>query len=113
MINIGDLVELIVDIPERNLRSGTQGTVVHCHDSEAYEIEFTNDDGETVDFLSLSPKQFIVVWRAETEKWVSKVEQVSALAANLADESVNEILNFARFLSVQDKRKATTGGYKS
>ena len=54
MINIGDLVELIVDIPERNLRCGTQGTVVHCHNSEAYEIEFTNNNGETVDFLSES-----------------------------------------------------------
>ena len=106
MINIGDLVELTVDIPERNLRCGTQGTVVHCHNSESYEIEFTNNNGETVDFLSMRSKQFIVVWRAETERWVSKVEQVSALTANLPDESVNEILDFARFLSVHDKRKA-------
>lgn len=105
MINIGDLIELTVDIPDRNLRSGVRGTVVHCHTPEAYEIEFTNEEGETLEFLSLNPKQFIVVWRAETEQWVSVVEQVAALATNLPDESVREVLDFARFLSVHDKKK--------
>lgn len=108
MISLGDLIELTVDIPDRNLRAGVRGTVVHCHNPEAYEIEFTNEDGETLDFLSLSPKQFIVVWRAETEQWVSVVEQVTALATNLPEESAREVLDFARFLSVHDKKKTVS-----
>ena len=40
MPDLGDVVELTVDIPDRNLRAGVQGTIVHCHDNEAYEVEF-------------------------------------------------------------------------
>jgi len=52
--DIGDVIE--VDIPEKNLCAGIQGTVVHCHESDVYEIEFTNDNGETLDFLALHKK---------------------------------------------------------
>ena len=71
MPDIGDIIELIIDIPERNLRSGMQGTIAHCHDSDSYEIEFTDESGETRDFLALASDQFIVVWRVETHEWVS------------------------------------------
>ena len=64
MPDIGDAIELTVDIPGRNLRAGVQGTI--GHDNEAYEVEFTDKDGETLDFLALRAEQFIVVWRAET-----------------------------------------------
>ena len=105
MVNIGDVIELAVDIPERHLRAGEQGTIVHCHSSEAFEVEFTNEDGETVELLALSPKQFIVVWRSDTEQWVSVVEQVSELIAKMPDESAREVLDFARYLSVHNERK--------
>jgi len=61
-----DVVELTVDIPERGLRAGMQGTIVECHPDDAYEVEFTNELGETLDFLALRPQQFIVLWRAKT-----------------------------------------------
>jgi hypothetical protein len=105
MIAIGDVIELSVDIPEQNLRAGDRGTVVHCHNQEAYEIEFTNENGETLNFLSLSPDQFIVVWKADTEQWVPVVEQVAALTTNLPDDSAREVLDFARFLSVHRRKK--------
>jgi NAD(P)H-flavin reductase len=70
MPDIGDVIELTADIPDRNLRAGLQGTIVHCHDHEAYEVEFT-EDGEPLDFLALRAGQFIVVWRAETQEWFS------------------------------------------
>lgn len=105
MVNIGDIIELTVDIPERHHRAGEQGTIVHCHSSEAFEVEFTNQDGETVELLALSPKQFIVVWRSDTEQWVSVVEQVSELIAKMPDESAREVLDFARYLSVHNERK--------
>lgn len=108
MVTIGDVIELTVDIPERHLRAGEQGTIVHCHSPEAYEVEFTNQDGETVELLALSPKQFIVVWRSDTEQWVSVVEQVSELITKMPDESAREVLDFARYLSVYNERKMTS-----
>ena len=108
MPDIGDVIELTVDIPGRNLRAGVQGTIVHCHDNEAYEVEFTNEDGETLDFLALRAEQFIVVWRAETQEWLSVAERAAALIANLPDETAQEVLDFARFLSAQSRQ--TAGG---
>ena len=113
MPELGDMVELIVDIPDKNLRAGAQGTVVHCHDDHAYEIEFTNDEGETLDFLALLPEHFIVVWRAKTQQWVPVSEQAAALIAHLPDEAKREILDFARFLSAraqQAKEMTYVGG---
>jgi hypothetical protein len=76
MADIGDVIELIADLPERNLRVGLQGAIVHCHTDEAYEVEFSDDDGETVDLVVLHPRQFIVVWRAETGQWVTNPSSV-------------------------------------
>jgi hypothetical protein len=104
---IGDIIELTVDILDRKLSAGMQGTIVHCHNSEAYEVEFTNDAGETLDFLALKPEQFIVVWRAETQEWVPLVEQVTHLIANLPEESAKTVLDFVRFLSYRGKPRQT------
>jgi hypothetical protein len=74
--DIGDVIEVVVDIPEKNLCAGIQGTVVHCHESDVYEIEFTNDNGETLDFLALHKKYFVIVWKAETQQWIPVTEQM-------------------------------------
>jgi hypothetical protein len=108
MAEIGDVVELITDIPDRNLRAGVKGTIVHSHSNRAYEVEFTNEEGETLDFLAVRPEQFIVVWRAETQEWVPIAEQAAALVANLPDEAGREVLNFARFLSVRAQRASAS-----
>ena len=104
MPNVGDVIELVTDISDRNLWAGTQGTIVHCHSGRAYEVEFTDKEGETLDFLALRPEQFIVVWRAETRQWVPMAEQAAALVANLPTEAGREVLDFARFLSTQIQR---------
>lgn len=44
MPNLGDIIELTVDIPERNLRAGMQGTIVPSHSERVYEVEFTNTE---------------------------------------------------------------------
>jgi len=100
-----DVVELIVDIPERELRAGMQGTIVERHSDDAYEVEFSNERGETVDFLALYPNQFIVVWRTKTQTWVPIAEQVAALVANLSKEAGAEVLDFARFLHVRRQQQ--------
>ncbi len=101
MPDIGDIIELVTDIPEKNLRAGTQGAIVHCHGSDVYEVEFIDDSGETLDFSALHAEHFIIVWRAENRQWVPIAEQTSALVAGLPDDVAIQVLNFARFLSVQ------------
>ena len=101
MPNIGDIIEIIIDILTPNLRAGTQGTIVHCHNEAAYEVELTNEEGETLDFMALSTEQFVVVWLAETQEWVSVAQKTAAIVGNLPEEAANEILDFARFLSVK------------
>ncbi len=109
MADIGDVIELTVDIPERNLQAGRQGTIVHTHHDDVYEVEFTNDEGETLDFLAIRAEQFIVVWRVETHQWVPLVEQAAALIVNLPDDAIQEVLDFARFLSARrQKNKGRT-----
>jgi hypothetical protein len=100
--DIGDIIELIKDIPEKNLRAGLQGAIVHSHGNDVYEIELTDDSGETLDFLSLHAEHFIIVWRAETRQWIPIAEQTSALVAGFTDESANQVLDFARFLLVKN-----------
>jgi len=60
---INDTVELIEPLPEENLAAGSVGVVVFEFDEpeEAYEIEFSNDRGETTSQVTLRPNQFIVL----------------------------------------------------
>jgi hypothetical protein len=104
MADPGDLIELIVDVPEHNLRAGLRAAIVHQHTPEAYEVEIANECGETEDLLPLKAEQFIVVWRSETHEWVPLAEQVSELMSRLPEESGREVLDFARFLALRRRR---------
>lgn len=98
MTELGDVVELIENLPDPQLRAGFQGTIVHCHGETAYEVEFTNDQGETLEWLAVKPTQFIVVWQARTQQWVPPAQQTAALVDQLAPDLAKEVLDFARFL---------------
>ena len=107
MLNLGDVIELTVDITERNLRAGMQGTIVHCHTEKAYEVEFTNEEGETLALLALRPEQFIVVWQVETQQWTSTEQRAFELISRLPHDAAKEVLNFARFLSVRGQKRVS------
>jgi len=77
--DIGDMVELVADIPQKKLWAGDRGIIVNRHGNDVYEIEFTDENGETIDFTALHTKQFIIVWRAENRQWIPIAEQISAL----------------------------------
>ncbi len=98
MPDLFDVIELVVDIPEKGLRAGMQGTIVERHPGNTYEVEFANELGETVELLALHPEQFIVVWQFRTRTWVPIADQVAALLAQLPDEAGKQVLDFARFL---------------
>ncbi|MCK5523494.1 MAG: DUF4926 domain-containing protein [Thiomargarita sp.] len=99
MPEIGDVVEMIVDKPERNLSVGIQGTIVHSHNNNVYEVELTNKEGETLDVFALNSEEFVLVWRAETQEWVPIAEQTVAIIKDLPDNIAKEVLDFACFLS--------------
>ncbi|MGK7871815.1 MAG: DUF4926 domain-containing protein [Xenococcaceae cyanobacterium] len=68
-----DVIELLVDLPDFNLRAGIQGAIVECFDSGKYEVEFTNQDGETLALCTLSSAQFMVIWKAKTKRWLFSI----------------------------------------
>ena len=106
-----DVVELLVDLPEHNLRPGVQGAIVYCHPDDTYEVEFTNEDGETVALCPLSADQFIVVWQAKTRTWLPVSERVATLVTYLPEEAGREVLDFARFLRLRrPQQTAIIGG---
>jgi len=56
-----DVVALTVDWPERKLVRGQVGTIVEVFDDDAYEVEFSDDEGRTYETLALHPAQFMVL----------------------------------------------------
>jgi hypothetical protein len=46
-IELLDTVALAEDIPERNLHKGEVGTVVEVLAPDAFEVEFSDDEGQT------------------------------------------------------------------
>ena len=57
-MNLYDVVELAVDLPEKGLRKGMVGTVVDVYDDpRAFEVEFDDEDGVEIALLALGPEQ--------------------------------------------------------
>jgi hypothetical protein len=93
-----DVIELLVDLPEENLRAGVRGATVECYEDGKYEVEFINKEGETLALSTLSSEKFIVVWKAKTKRWLSVSEQIAAAIDHLSEERQREVLDFARSL---------------
>jgi hypothetical protein len=93
-----DLVELLIDLPEYNLRSGVRGAIVDCYSDQKYEVEFTNEEGETIALCTLLSEQFVVLWKAQAKSWLSVSEQLAEVVNHLSEERQQEVLEFARSL---------------
>ena len=53
-----DLIVLTSDIPQKGLKSGDVGTIVHVHtDDQAYVVEFTTLEGDTAAIATVLPSQ--------------------------------------------------------
>ncbi|TRU84145.1 MAG: DUF4926 domain-containing protein [Microcystis novacekii Mn_MB_F_20050700_S1] len=92
MIKELDVITLTHDIQEHGLKKGTQGAIVHCYnDQQAYEVEFVNDEGETLAILTLGKADI----QLEQELVISEVlEIINTLPPNL----LREVRDFARVL---------------
>jgi len=93
-----DVVELLVNLSEYNLVAGVRGAIVDCYADGKYEVEFTNEEGETEVICPLSSDKFIVVWKAKTKSWLSVSEQLVTAIENLSEEHQREVLDFTRGL---------------
>lgn len=60
-IDLLDTVALLEDLPQRGLQRGEVGTVVEVLAPEVYEVEFSDDDGQTYAQLALRSEQIIAL----------------------------------------------------
>ena len=60
-IGLLDTVALIEDIPERRISRGEVGTVVEVLEPDVYEVEFSDDQGETYAELALRGEQLVLL----------------------------------------------------
>lgn len=66
-IKILDTVALTEDLPEFGLRRGEVGTVVDAWKDGAFEVEFSNDSGETYAFAALRAEQLMTLYYRQQE----------------------------------------------
>jgi Domain of unknown function (DUF4926) len=92
-----DGVELLLDLPEENLKAGAIGTIIEDF-GDAYEVEFSNSEGETLALCTLTSEQFIVIWDSTRKSWLPVAERVANLVSRLPDERGQQVLEFARSL---------------
>jgi Domain of unknown function (DUF4926) len=54
-----ECVTLKIDLPERRLKAGTAGVIIDIYTvpSSAYEVEFCDEDGKTIELLALTEVQ--------------------------------------------------------
>ena len=54
-----DVVELLVDLPDEDLSAGAVGTVIHIFErpNRAYEVEFADSNGKTLATAALTDDQ--------------------------------------------------------
>ncbi|MDD5057390.1 MAG: DUF4926 domain-containing protein [Sideroxydans sp.] len=52
-----DVVSVTAALPELGLNAGMLGTIVEVFTDEAFEVEFCNDNGETIVMLPLKSSQ--------------------------------------------------------
>ena len=93
-----DIVELLVSLPEHNLLVGIQGAIVEQYSDNDFEVEFSNEAGETLALCTLPRQKFIVVWKSTTQQWLTAAERITAILQQLPERQQEEILNYARFI---------------
>ena len=92
MIKELDIVTLTHDIQEHGLTRGSCGAVVHCYsDGQGFEVEFTDDAGETSNVLTLE--------RSDIQLERTSIQaQVIELLNYLPEDLLAEVRDFAEFL---------------
>lgn len=94
-IKLLDIVALTEDIPEHNLKCGEVGTVVEIlSDSEAFEVEFSDENGQMYKCLSFLESQLTLLQNEPIKKNAAAQRLIKAMEKppHLTDEDI-EVLN--------------------
>ena len=59
--NVLDVVALLHELPEKNILKGQVGTIVEKLDDNVFEVEFCNNNGETIALETLSAKELFLL----------------------------------------------------
>lgn len=85
-IKLLDVVALTEDIPEHNLISGEVGTVVEIlADGDAFEVEFSDDNGQMYKSLSFTENQLEVLPNKSSEANPKKKIDILPLSTQRAN----------------------------
>jgi Domain of unknown function (DUF4926) len=59
LLSLYESVVLTVDLPEKGLKAGTRGAIIDIHEkpTPAYEVEFFDAEGNTIDWFAVTPEQ--------------------------------------------------------
>ena len=64
MLSELDIVSLEHDLKEYKLKKGAIGTIVHVYENhEAFEVEFVDSSGKTIQVLTLKPKDIYPIYK--------------------------------------------------
>ena len=75
-VELLDIVALTQDFPEHNLRRGEVGTVVHVFSNDdAFEVEFSDRNGQAYQFLSLRASQLMVLHHEPRQTEVDSISK--------------------------------------
>ena len=91
-----DGIELLANFAEVNLKAGDLGSIVEKYDNGDYEVEFENQQGETIALVTLKPEQFIVVWQYTNHAWVPLADRIHAMLEILPEDQQKQVLDFTR-----------------
>ncbi len=94
-IKLHDVVTLTEDIPEHNLKRGEVGTVVEIlADGEAYEVEFSDDNGQMYKCTSFLASQLTLLQEKPIKKNAAAQRLIKWMGKppHLTDEDI-EVLN--------------------
>ena len=61
IIHLLDVVALTEDLPQRDLHRGQVGTIVEVLEPDVFEVEFSDDAGQTYASLALSAAHLMVL----------------------------------------------------
>jgi hypothetical protein len=93
-IRLLDTVALVDDLPDRKLKRGEVGTVVEILAPEVFEVEFSDEEGQTYAELALRADQIIALY-SQGEKLILEDEPASTVpvTALLSEHSLAEDWN--------------------
>ena len=98
--NLFDVVMLKTDLSDSHLTKGGTGTVVECYADGECEVEFSDDYGETLTTLAISPDSFEVIWskdELDSDK-TSVARELIAILKTLPADKTHSLLEYASFL---------------